>query len=362
MTPLIAMPGPWLPEATPVRDAEAPALLPQLPVLTQLLRHARRLDDAADWRAGVLSAAGMDPSLPPIAVAAAAVPAAAGAALCFAAPLHLVAGMSRVHLPAGGWLSPAPDEEAAWRDAFDAEFGSSGLRLHVAAPGGGWVLESPFAQGAREAPPAALVGGTLARAPAASPDEKALRRLIAECELWLSAHPLNRAREARGEPVMNTLWFWGGGRQQQVGRPQGLCSVIADGAADAWLAGLAALAGSALERESGFDAALQRAHSAAAVAPQPAHPAAADAGQGKGDRRHAVFVPLPAAGAPTAQYWQQLEDAWLAPAWRAWQSGHLRTLRLQVGRTAWQLPGRGWFGRLLSSRAPWWQLTGEARA
>ena len=36
--------------------------------------------------------------------------------------------------------------------------------------------------------------------------------LLTEIQMLLHAHPVNAAREARGEPAMNSLWFWGAGR------------------------------------------------------------------------------------------------------------------------------------------------------
>lgn len=37
-------------------------------------------------------------------------------------------------------------------------------------------------------------------------------RLLNEAQMLLHAHPVNQAREARGEPVVNSLWLWGAGR------------------------------------------------------------------------------------------------------------------------------------------------------
>jgi hypothetical protein len=34
--------------------------------------------------------------------------------------------------------------------------------------------------------------------------------------MLLHEHPLNDAREARGEPVINSVWFWGGGTRPRV--------------------------------------------------------------------------------------------------------------------------------------------------
>jgi hypothetical protein len=37
------------------------------------------------------------------------------------------------------------------------------------------------------------------------------RGLFNEIQMLLHEHPLNQSREARGEPVINSVWFWGGG-------------------------------------------------------------------------------------------------------------------------------------------------------
>ena len=36
--------------------------------------------------------------------------------------------------------------------------------------------------------------------------------LLTEIQMLLHSHPVNAAREARGEPAVNSLWFWGAGR------------------------------------------------------------------------------------------------------------------------------------------------------
>ncbi|MDP2811765.1 MAG: hypothetical protein Q8O34_16630, partial [Rhodocyclaceae bacterium] len=40
----------------------------------------------------------------------------------------------------------------------------------------------------------------------------AWRHAISEAQMLLHAHPVNQAREAAGQPVVNSLWPWGGGR------------------------------------------------------------------------------------------------------------------------------------------------------
>ena len=40
----------------------------------------------------------------------------------------------------------------------------------------------------------------------------AARRAAHRSQMLLHAHPVNEAREARGEPAVNSLWLWGAGR------------------------------------------------------------------------------------------------------------------------------------------------------
>ena len=37
------------------------------------------------------------------------------------------------------------------------------------------------------------------------------RKLLNEAQILLHAHPINQARESRGQPRVNSLWPWGGG-------------------------------------------------------------------------------------------------------------------------------------------------------
>lgn len=44
------------------------------------------------------------------------------------------------------------------------------------------------------------------------------QRILTEMQMLLYAHPLNQAREARGEATVNSLWLWGGGRAMPMKR------------------------------------------------------------------------------------------------------------------------------------------------
>ncbi len=57
------------------------------------------------------------------------------------------------------------------------------------------------------------------------------QRIMTEMQMLLYAHPVNRAREARGEPVVNSLWLWGEGRvvplKQAFDGAGGDCGLVA---------------------------------------------------------------------------------------------------------------------------------------
>lgn len=336
MTTLIAIPR--LPEA---EEDGAHTELPELPALTRLLLRARRLPDSPDWQAGVMQALGME-AIPAVALAAAALPGLPqGSGICFAAPLHVVAGISRVHLPPGGELLLDAAEEAAWRAAFNTEFAAAGAALH-AAPGGGWLLAASCAEGARDMAPELLSGGTLERSPATGDVQRALRRLGTEVEMWLASHPLNRQRERRGGPVLNTIWLWGGARSIALPRPQALRGIVTGQAGNAWLAGLAAWAQTTQVHAANWVEAMQS-------APALLSSQAPASGQ-------ALIVPAAQGVQSTAQYWQGLEEHWFAPAARALAAGDNAPLQVQLGGAAWQVQRRSMRHWLRWRRHRWWQM------
>lgn len=325
MTLLIAMPGPPLPEGGPAAGVS----LPELPALTRLLTAARRLADASDWRAGVLRWLGAaDVAWPHAATAACNVPAlGAGASLCRVAPLHVVAGISRVHLPPEGLLALGEEERAAWREAFNAEFGTADIVLHTVP--GGWLLAAPFAAAARDTEPEMMQGLSLERAAAASQPERALRRLGAEIEMWLAGHALNRAREEQRQLPLNCLWFSGGvelTRRPAITRPPDV--VLGPALPDPWTSGLAHHCNVPCEVAEGWVQARRSSN--------------------------ALVVPAAVTAVDATRQWEALEAGWFAPAWQAWRDGDLGALHLQIGASSWQLPQAApW--RWLRRRRAWWQ-------
>jgi hypothetical protein len=327
MSLLIALPGP----SPDIDAAAAHEALPALPVLTALLARARRLPAASDWRSGVFGAlcgTTGGAAIADVAVAARAVPGlAVGAPVCLAAPLHVLAGISRVHLPPGGCLRLDDAEAERWAEAFNCEIGAPDVRLHAVA--GGWLLAAPFAVGTGDAAPETLLGEPLQRAPARDVNERALRRLGAEVEIWLTGHPLNRARESRGLPAINSLWFWGGAWTVELPAPaRPPRALLVAGQPDPWLAGLAAYCALPLGVAAGWPLAMPSADTLLALVAPP---------QGL-----------------TRTHWQRLEAQWFGPVASALRRGEISALRLQIGASAWRLPDSSPLRWLRRSR-PWYR-------
>jgi hypothetical protein len=245
--------------------------------------------------------------------------------------LHVVAGMTRVHLPPGGILLLDEREREAWCNAFNAEFADAGVQLLAA--GSGWLMTAAFAQAADDAAPELLLGAALERSPAQGEAARALRRLGAEVEMWLAAHPLNEARAARQAPAVNCFWFWGGAGPHHpapfVHEPH---SVSSNMEADPWLAGLAS-------------------HCSARL-----HAGVADLHQAMQQQAALVVLQQPAQRSPW-EHWSWLEAQWFAPASQALRAGALQSLRLQIGGSAWRLPHVSPLRWLRRSR-PWWLVVG----
>lgn len=127
----------------------------------------------------------------------------------FAEPVHLNLGHDDVIL--GPSLSKLPETEARpLLDSLNAHFTPDRWRF-CRGDSGRWYLALPSPpmlatfspRQARRRP----VRHYLPRGEAARP----FARALTEIQMLLHAHPVNAERAARGEAVINSLWFWGGG-------------------------------------------------------------------------------------------------------------------------------------------------------
>lgn len=171
----------------------------------------------------------------------------ADATAWIATPVHLVAGLTRVHLPVHGMLRLQPAELAGLASSFQAVFGGSGLTLHP-LPCGEFLLFTAGMPPLATLEPARAADADLAQALPQGPQAAPLRRLGAEIEMWLHTAPVNAARAQRGAAPVTSLWPWG-----SAGAPGAPLAATDNGVSgrapraygtDAWLDGLWRIQGS----------------------------------------------------------------------------------------------------------------------
>ncbi len=298
-----------------MNTASAQAL--RAPNLERLLTQASAAATSTDWRGDAFEVIAGGAAVPPVAAVAleAALRASpvvlAGRWVCVASPVHLVAGMTNVTLPGHGVLRLAPAESAALAADFNQVFGDSDVRLLA---GAGAVLLCVFARtlNVRTHDPLDALERDVFGFQPTGDDAAPLRRLMSEMELWLFEHAVNRARAARGEPVVTGLWLWGGGE------PLSAAPTVRG-----WTAG---------------NDPLFAAFGAAAAFPTGATP-------GSG-----VLVCDIAPGSPE---WPEVEQRWLRPAAAALRAGELDRLTLSAARRVVSIEkGLPW--RFWRRPRPWW--------
>ena len=283
------------------------------------------------WLAGAALGGSGDPGGGAGLAAAALLAAPAGGHFWFATPVHYVAGMDTLHLPAAGLLRLAADEQQALAADFRRAFAGAPWQLH---PTGyrDLLLEGPDIGAHETRDPAVAVGGDLASAQPRGAGVRALRQLAAEIEMWLFEHRLNRDRERRGEVPVTGLWPWGAGVVPAAAPVGGArWRLLGD---DAYSAALAATSGGE---------ALQAPPPDANALPMEA-----------GDR----CVVLSGACLAGWQDLLRLEQQWFAPLCAQLQSGRWSALTLAFGDRAYTLR-RAHRWRAWRRPHAWWKEIGR---
>lgn len=182
--------------------------LPRLPALELLLGRGRRADaDARRLETWLARRFGLPGELPAGALTALSAGVEPGAGNWLRAdPVHLRADRDRLLLIPSGAFNIQPEESAALADALRPLL-EGRYELHQASAEH-WCLRSLGQAPAGAAqPPIELA---LADVDPNLPD-KGWHALLTELQMAMYQHPVNTAREARGEPVLNSLWPWGAG-------------------------------------------------------------------------------------------------------------------------------------------------------
>jgi hypothetical protein len=297
-------------------------------LLERLLARADASAAVTDWRVDAFRALAPKATFMP-GVGAAALYAECGvvegASVFMATPLHYVAEMNNVRLPADGIQTLRQSEADALAVDFNRVWHDAGIRLLAgrsapqAPPGGGprmgpthlyCVADQALAATTHD-PEYALdrhIENYLPTGAAAPP----LRRLMSEIEMWLFDHAVNRTRIADAAAAVNGLWLWGGGPALRSLPP-----------VDGWTAG---------------DDPLFKAFAGPGDAP-------ARAGSG------VVVI----AAEPGTDAWREAESRWLESSLADLLSGRIERLDLSAGNRCFSVRAR-WKWRVWRRHRPWWEF------
>ncbi|MBT0963413.1 hypothetical protein [Denitromonas iodatirespirans] len=223
--------------------------------------------------------------------------------LC-ADPTHLHFASEYLLLTDAGELAIAREEADAMVDTLNAEFADIG-RFEAPAPER-WYLHPHTPPTAHLSPLSAVTSRPIVHFLPAGGDALVWQRTMNEIQVVLHNHPLNQAREARGQRPVNNVWFWGAGPQ-----PAALSAPLTQIAADSPLVRGMARAGGV---EPLVPGAFEQLASADALVELSAayHPS--------------LYLDLD----PWQQALRALEQHWFAPALAALKRGALKTLTLTV--------------------------------
>jgi hypothetical protein len=95
-------------------------------------------------------------------------------------------------------------------DSLNAHFDSEGVRFYAPHPAR-WYVRLAQAPVVATYPLPAVAGRSVDPLLPYGKDALAWHRRLNEVQMLFHEHPVNQAREAAGEPSINSVWFWGGG-------------------------------------------------------------------------------------------------------------------------------------------------------
>ena len=228
-------------------------------------------------------------------------------------PVHLKVTRDRLLLVDNTLFDLALDEARSMSDTLNRHFGEQRITFHT-PQAKRWYAKLARAPELVTHPIREAAGQDVQHYLPSGAEGLAWHRIFNEVQMLLHEHPVNESREARGDPPVNSVWFWGGGTRPVVrGRPfHGVWSdndaAIAIGAA---------------------------AHSRTGAAPSNAETWLASVAR-SGNRSESHLIMLDAIGAAVAYHdsdaWRarivQLDAQWLAPLLTALREGRIALITL----------------------------------
>src|SRR5258705_2001743 len=124
-------------------------------------------------------------------------------------PVHLRVGRDSLVLADGASFQVSRAESEALVETLNRHFGQTMLFYPVRPER--WYVRLEKAPDMQTTPAAAARGLAIDETLPSGPDAIRFHALMNEAQMLLHEHPVNAEREARAEPALNSVWFWGGG-------------------------------------------------------------------------------------------------------------------------------------------------------
>jgi hypothetical protein len=94
--------------------------------------------------------------------------------------------------------------------SLNVHFAGQGMEFFAPHPQR-WYVRLDVLPLMRTTPLSQVIGGDVRRMLPTGEEAARWHQLFNEIQMLLHGHPLNEARESRGESIINSVWFWGGG-------------------------------------------------------------------------------------------------------------------------------------------------------
>lgn len=130
-------------------------------------------------------------------------------------PVHLQARRDQLRLAESDMLGISQQEADALAAILNRHFADHGMTFLAARPGR-WYLRLARRPEISTCAPGMAAGGNIDAFLPAGKDALRWHGIANEIQMLLHEHPVNKAREARNELTINSIWLWGGGAKTAV--------------------------------------------------------------------------------------------------------------------------------------------------
>jgi len=124
-------------------------------------------------------------------------------------PVHLRLGRDTLTFADSATFDVSRAESEALVETLNRHFGDAMLFYPVQPAR--WYVRLQEAPDMHTTPPSAAREEPIEGNLPSGPDAMRFHGVMNEAQMLLHEHPVNAGREARGEPALNSVWFWGGG-------------------------------------------------------------------------------------------------------------------------------------------------------